>query len=72
VDVEAISSFDRPSLLSDGDQSPPLFSRVIERLESVLPNAERRRISGAGPVPHLTHPALYADMVAAFALALHS
>lgn len=69
VDLDAIASFEQPVLLTYGDQSPPLFAKVIERLESALPNAESTLIPGAGHVPQFTHPEQYADVVSEFLLA---
>jgi pimeloyl-ACP methyl ester carboxylesterase len=66
IDLEAISSFDHPTLLTQGDQSPPFFAKVIEQLAGALPNAERRTLAGAGHVPQLTHPQLLADTVVGF------
>jgi pimeloyl-ACP methyl ester carboxylesterase len=36
-----------PTLLVDGSDSPPMFSRVLDALETYLPNRQRRRVSGA-------------------------
>jgi pimeloyl-ACP methyl ester carboxylesterase len=36
-----------PTLLVDGSDSPPMFSRVLDALESYLPNWQRHRVSGA-------------------------
>jgi pimeloyl-ACP methyl ester carboxylesterase len=66
VDIEAISSFEKPVLLTDGDQSPPFFSKIVDKLAQVMPNAERRSIPAAGHVPQLTHPEQYADAVSRF------
>lgn len=68
VDLEAIATFDQPVLLTHGDQSPPLFAKVIERLETTLPNAEGKLIPGVGHVPMLTHPEQYADVLSEFLL----
>jgi pimeloyl-ACP methyl ester carboxylesterase len=67
VDLDSISSFDRPALLTNGDQSLPLFPKVVDQLARVLPNVERKTLLGAGHVPQLTHPQLLADTVAGFA-----
>lgn len=66
VDLEAVPSFEHPVLLTQGDQSPPFYSKVIDVLMEVLPNAERRTIEGTGHVPQLTHPAVYAEIVEHF------
>jgi pimeloyl-ACP methyl ester carboxylesterase len=53
--------------LTLGDQSPPLFAPVLDRLQSVLPHAERHTYVGAGHVPHITHPSEFATIVADYA-----
>jgi pimeloyl-ACP methyl ester carboxylesterase len=68
VDLDAISSFDHPALLTYGDQSPPLFEKVIPRLEAALPNAEHKLIPGTGHVPQFTHAQQYADVLSDFLL----
>jgi pimeloyl-ACP methyl ester carboxylesterase len=68
VDLDAISSFEQPVLLTRGDQSPPLFAKVIERLENALPKAHTEVIPGAGHVPQFTHPQEYADVISEFLL----
>jgi pimeloyl-ACP methyl ester carboxylesterase len=68
IDIEAISSFEQPTLLTVGDQSPLFFAKVVDRLEAIFPNVERRTITGAGHVPQFTHPEPYADVVSEFLL----
>jgi pimeloyl-ACP methyl ester carboxylesterase len=65
-DLEWISAFPRPVLLTTGDQSPPTFSPVVEKLAAGLPSAEVVTFSGAGHIPHATHPDLYAEAIIAF------
>lgn len=67
VDLEALSSLVFPVLLTQGDQSPPVFPPVIDRLEAALPNTERRVFAGAGHAPHQTHPGEYAAAILEFA-----
>jgi len=64
VDLDALSGYDQPAQLTLGDQSPPLFAPVLDRLQSVLPHAERHTYVGAGHVPHLTQPREFAAIVA--------
>lgn len=45
-----------PVLLTHGDQSPAFFAPVIDRLMTLLPSARHHLLSGAGRVPHMTHP----------------
>jgi pimeloyl-ACP methyl ester carboxylesterase len=64
IDVEPLGAFDRPALLTIGDQSPPLFREVVRKLQPVLPKTIR--ITGAGHIPHVTHPDRYVQLVASF------
>ena len=45
--------------LTQGSESPPMFVRVIDRLERLIPHATRETIEGAGHVPHQTTPGPY-------------
>jgi pimeloyl-ACP methyl ester carboxylesterase len=65
-DLESISAFSRPVLLTTGDQSPPTFAPVVAKLADVLPSAEVVTFSGAGHIPHATHPDAYAEAIIAF------
>lgn len=65
-DLAWIKLFSRPSLLSVGDQSPPMFAPVVATLANVLPNVEVTTFPGAGHVPHVTHPAAYVAAITAF------
>lgn len=66
IDLDALSRFDAPVLLTHGDQSPPLFPLVIDRLQAALPHAERRVFDGVGHVPQMTHPDAYAAAMLEF------
>jgi pimeloyl-ACP methyl ester carboxylesterase len=65
-DLEWIRAFSRPVLLTTGDQSPPMFAPVVAKLADVLPIAEVVTFSGAGHIPHVTHPDAYAEAIIAF------
>jgi pimeloyl-ACP methyl ester carboxylesterase len=69
LELDAVSAFERPVLLTDGDESPKFFPMIVVELVTKLPNAERRTIAGTGHVPQLTHPEQYAEVVSSFALA---
>jgi pimeloyl-ACP methyl ester carboxylesterase len=66
LDLEALSGFGRPALLSEGDKSPPWFSPIVRRLAQVLTASHRHTFQGAGHVPHLTHPEDYVRVVLDF------
>jgi len=56
-----------PVLLTQGDRSPPFFSKVIARLAEAIDGAEVRTLTGAGHVPHMTHPGEYVSTISRFA-----
>jgi pimeloyl-ACP methyl ester carboxylesterase len=60
LDLDALATYRKPALLTHGDHSPPEFAPILDRIAAVLPQAERHLYTGAGHVPHLTHPADYA------------
>jgi pimeloyl-ACP methyl ester carboxylesterase len=60
LDLDALARYGKPALLTHGDQSPPMFAPILDRIAAVLPQAERHLYAGAGHVPHMTHPADYA------------
>jgi pimeloyl-ACP methyl ester carboxylesterase len=67
VNLARLSRFDRPVLLTEGDQSHPFFRPILDQIASALPTATRHTFAGAGHVPHLTHPAQYVNTIVEFA-----
>ena len=67
IDLDALSGITVPVLLTQGDQSPPMFAKIIARLAAAMDNAAVRTLPGAGHVPHATHPADYVAMISRFA-----
>lgn len=65
-DPRSLHAFDRPVLLTAGEQSPPAFAPVIQKVAAALARAEVVRIAAAGHIPHVTHPDLYIEAVAGF------
>ena len=66
LDVGALSRFSSPALLSEGDQSPPWFPKIMIKLAGAIDGAERLTFSGAGHAPQLTHPDDYIRAVVEF------
>jgi pimeloyl-ACP methyl ester carboxylesterase len=66
VDHEALRTFDRPVLLTQGGASPEWYGAVIARLADVLPTVSRHLYGGAGHMPHGTHPDEYVEVVGGF------
>jgi pimeloyl-ACP methyl ester carboxylesterase len=56
-DPETLRDFHGVVRLTQGDASPGIFRRIMDRLARALPTAQRRVFSGAGHVPHLSHTA---------------
>lgn len=65
-DLAWIRAFSRPSLLTTGDQSPPIFAPVVAKVADALPKASVFTFQGAGHIPHATHPDAYSDAIGAF------
>ena len=66
LDLDKLSSFGGPLLMSHGDQSPPFFLAILEQIADAVPRAQRHSFRGAGHVPHLSHPDDYALVVGSF------
>ena len=66
IDSVALGRFNEPALLSKGDQSPPMFAPIIDKLSAVLPQVRHHVFVGAGHVPHLTHPDDFVQTLAGF------
>jgi len=66
LDLDALGGISFPVLFTQGDQSPPFFSKVTAQLAESIRNAEVRTLPGAGHVPHLTHPAEYLAIISRF------
>jgi len=69
IELETLSIFKKPTLLSEGSVSPPFFPLVIDQVMTAIPQARRMTIEGAGHVPQMTHPIQYIDMVRRFCTA---
>jgi pimeloyl-ACP methyl ester carboxylesterase len=65
-ELDWISGFAKPVLLTLGDQSPPTFAPVVTKLSGALPHAEVVTLLGAGHVPYATHPDAYVEAVIEF------
>jgi pimeloyl-ACP methyl ester carboxylesterase len=66
VDLEALRTFERPVLLTQGSDSPEWYGAVIARLADVLPKASRHLYRGAGHMPQGTHPDEFVELVSGF------
>jgi pimeloyl-ACP methyl ester carboxylesterase len=65
ADVRAVEA---PVLLVTGQHSPRLFHRFVDRLQELLPNAERVEIPAASHIVQEDNPAACSDAVLSFLL----
>jgi pimeloyl-ACP methyl ester carboxylesterase len=66
IDLRRLRGFAAPALLTIGDQSPPFFPLVVDRIATTMPHAKMLTYAGAGHVPHLSHPEEYVRVVTEF------
>lgn len=67
LDLPALSNFDRPALLTQGEASLPFYGAILDRLAAEgLPGARRHTFRGAGHVPHSTHSQEFAAVLTRF------
>jgi len=66
LDLDRLSSFSQPALITSGDQSPPFFPLVAATVARALRRVQQRTFIGAGHAPHVTHPREYVLSVLTF------
>jgi pimeloyl-ACP methyl ester carboxylesterase len=66
IDLARLRSFSHSALLTLGEQGPPFFPPIVEKVANVLPQAERKTFAGAGHEPEQSHPEVYVATVAEF------
>jgi len=71
IDLDGLRRFPAPARLTMGDQSPPFFPLVVDRISAAMPKAERHTYPGAGHVPHLSHPDEYVRQLTGFIKRTH-
>jgi len=64
----ALQELDLPVLITTGERSPALFPAIERALAGCLRNATCRTLAGAGHLPQLTDPAVYAGALVTFLL----
>lgn len=67
LDLDALSRFTHPMLLTQGDQSPPFFPAIVSKIKEAVPQANVRTFPGASHIPHLSHPHEFVETLLAFA-----
>jgi pimeloyl-ACP methyl ester carboxylesterase len=66
VAADEVRGVSQPTLLITGQRSPRLFHRLVDRLEELLPRAERRAIPAASHIVHEDNPPAYRSALLAF------
>ena len=66
IDAAALRATAVPVLLSQGTRSPPLFPAVVAELARLVPTAQVHTYTGAGHLPHATHPDDWVTRLVAF------
>jgi pimeloyl-ACP methyl ester carboxylesterase len=66
LDLARLTTFTQPALITQGDQSPPFFGAILNKIVEMLPHAQRHTFRRAGHVPHLTHPEDFVTVAASF------
>jgi pimeloyl-ACP methyl ester carboxylesterase len=56
IEAELLAGLETPVHLTTGSESPPMYTRVIDRLEELIPIASRETIESAAQVPQITTP----------------
>jgi pimeloyl-ACP methyl ester carboxylesterase len=65
-DLEWMTGFTKPALLTMGEKSPPQYAPVLAKLAEAWPHAEKLTFPNAGHLPHVTHPADYVEATTTF------
>ncbi|HEY7443171.1 MAG TPA: alpha/beta hydrolase [Vicinamibacterales bacterium] len=71
-DLETGATFQKPLLLTRGDQSPPFFCAILEQIAAAVPQAQQYTFRGAGHVPQMTNADEYVRVVTDFVQRRHA
>jgi pimeloyl-ACP methyl ester carboxylesterase len=66
INLDRLRRFPHPALLTLGEQGPPFFKPIVEKIASVLPQAERKTFAGVGHEPEQDNPEFYAATLTEF------
>jgi pimeloyl-ACP methyl ester carboxylesterase len=66
VDLARLRRFPHPALLTAGEQGPPFFKPIVEKIANALPQAERMTFPGVGHEPEYEAPERYVATVTEF------
>lgn len=65
-DLSTVRGSGLPALLTTGDQSPPAFAPVVQKLGEAMPRAQVVTLAGTGHIPQITHPEMFVEAVTTF------
>jgi pimeloyl-ACP methyl ester carboxylesterase len=66
LDLEKLKKVDRPTLITLGETTAPIFGPIAQRIADVIPAVTRHTFLGAGHVPDNTHPDEFSGVVSSF------
>lgn len=66
VDLVRLAAFNHPLLITRGDQSPPFFYGILDKIAAAVPHVQQYTFRGGGHVPHLTNADEYVRVVTEF------
>ncbi len=67
IDLEALSLFDKPSMLTYGGRSAPFFRPIVEKVASTIHGSRLESYPDDGHTPHISNPDEYVKRVTSFA-----
>ncbi len=67
LDLESLSRFNKPSLLTYGGRSAPFFKPIVEKVASAIYGSRLETYPGDGHTPHISNPNEFVKRVASFA-----
>jgi pimeloyl-ACP methyl ester carboxylesterase len=68
IELESLSAFTGPALVTFGDRRPPMFRRIAEMVVEAMPGARGELIPGSAHDPQVTHPDAYVEALEGFAV----
>jgi len=66
IDLERLSRFSAPTLLSSGDRSEPFFPTIVAEIAKALPAPGVSSLEGMDHVPHLSSAEEYTEFIKSF------
>jgi pimeloyl-ACP methyl ester carboxylesterase len=67
VDLDGLSRFNKPTMLTLGGKSPPVFRPVVEKLAKTIPRSKVFTLAEAGHTPFISHPEEFVRTLTEFA-----